>query len=202
MEKFYLEEPSLERENEAIQYISEHNEFNSNINGTGSLDKYFDNYEGWLEKLQNDYNNPPEGKVPSKTYFLIRENDNKIIGMINIRLKLNERLSISGGHIGYGIRPTERQKGYNKINLYLGLVVCDEHGIENAMLTADVDNPASWKTMEALGGHCKEETIDPFDGEMIKNYEINVKDSLEKNKDVYEKYISEKGGIYEKNNRR
>ncbi len=65
-----------------------------------------------------------EEKVPARTYFLIRCSDNKIIGMINIRLSLNEKLKKYGGHIGYSIRPTERGKGYNKINLYLGLKDC------------------------------------------------------------------------------
>lgn len=67
-----------------------------------------------------------EEKVPARTYFLIRCSDNKIIGMINIRLSLNEKLKKYGGHIGYSIRPTERGKGYNKINLYLGLKDCQE----------------------------------------------------------------------------
>ena len=65
-----------------------------------------------------------EEKVPARTYFLVRESDNKIIGMINIRLTLNKRLEECGGHIGYGIRPTERRKGYNKINLYQSWFDC------------------------------------------------------------------------------
>ena len=44
--------------------------------------------------------------------------------MINIRLALNESLKKYGGNIGYCIRPVERGKGYNKINLYLGLKIC------------------------------------------------------------------------------
>ena len=106
-----------------------------------------------LDKLEKDYTmTPSEERVPARTYFLVRESDNKIVGMINIRTALNERLSKFGGHIGYGIRPTERGKGYNKVNLYLGLKVCNEYGIEIVFMDADLDNPASWKTMEALGG--------------------------------------------------
>ena len=66
--------------------------YNSNINGAGGLHRYLDNYEGWLIKLEEDYvREPNEEKVPSRTYFLVRESDNRIVGMINIRLKLNER---------------------------------------------------------------------------------------------------------------
>ena len=57
-----------------------------------------------------------EEKVPAETYFLVRKRDNKIVGMINIRLQLHEKLKEFGGNIGYSIRPTERRKGYNKIN--------------------------------------------------------------------------------------
>lgn len=127
MERFYFEEPSIDRKEEAINYINEFYQYNSDINGVGGLHRYLDNYEGWLEKLEEDYTRiPNEEKVPSRTYFLVRESDNRIIGMINIRLALNEKLSKSGGHIGYSIRPSERRKGYNKINLYLGLKVCDD----------------------------------------------------------------------------
>ena len=60
--------------------------------------------------------------VPATTYFTIRESDNKIIGMINFKHYLNEYLRNFGGHIGYVIRPTERRKGYAKIQLYLVLL--------------------------------------------------------------------------------
>ena len=190
MEKFYLEVPSIKRKNDAIEYIEEHYKYKSNINGCGSLDDYIDNYEYWLQKLEEDYKRVPnEEKVPSRTYFLIRENDNKIIGMINIRLTLNERLSKFGGHIGYGIRPTERGKGYNKINLYLGLKVCDEYGIDKVFLDADLNNPASWKTMEALGGiRVKEYYEDMYFNGTVVDYSIDVKKSLETYNNIYEQY--------------
>ena len=84
------------------------------------------------------------------TIFFVRINDNKIIGMINIRLALNERLKKIGGNIGYCIRPTERGNGYNKINLYLGLKICQKYGIKEVLLDADKDNPASWRTTVSL----------------------------------------------------
>ena len=131
MEKFYFEVPSIERKHEAIEYICEHKSAGSNINGSGSLDKYIDNYEGWLEKLEQDrVRIPDEHRVPAETYFLIREEDNKIVGMINIRLCLNEFLSKFGGHIGYGIKPTERRQGYAKIQLYLTLIEATKLGID------------------------------------------------------------------------
>ena len=55
MERFYLEEPSMKRKNEAIEYINEHYQYNSNINGSGCLDDYLEekSYEEWLKFLKN-----------------------------------------------------------------------------------------------------------------------------------------------------
>ena len=55
MERFYLEEPSLERKDEIIGYLDEFVKYNSNINGTGSLDKIYDGYtfEEALERCLN-----------------------------------------------------------------------------------------------------------------------------------------------------
>ena len=44
--------------------------------------------------------------------MLVRENDQKIVGMVNIRHSLNAYLERCGGHIGVSIVPSERHKGY------------------------------------------------------------------------------------------
>ena len=194
MEKFYLEIPTMKRKDDAIAYINEHYLYGSNINGSGSLNKYTDHYDLWLEKLERDYNYiPDEERVPSRTYFLIRENDDKIIGMINIRLTLNKKLSKFGGHIGYGIRPTERGNGYNKINLYLGLKVCNKFGIDKVFMDADLDNPASWRTMEALGGVRVNEYFDSENENcVVVDYNIDVNNSLKTYSEIYEQFVSNK----------
>ena len=193
MEYLYYEVPSLSRKEEAIEYIKEHHEYNSRINGSGGLDKYIDDYEGWLQKLE-DNKHPTVDRVPALTYFLVRESDNKIIGMVNIRLYLNESLRREGGHIGYGIRPTERRKGYNKINLYLGLIEAKKIGLDKVMLDCDVENLGSSKTMEALGGKLERTEIDSYDGILTSVYWINVDESLEKYKDEYDNFIDKSYG--------
>lgn len=193
MDKFKFEIPTKEREQDAIDFINEFYEYNSDINGTGGLQRYLDNYDGWLEKLEEDYKRiPNEEKVPARTYFLVRESDNEIVGMINIRLALNERLKKYGGHIGYCIRPTERGKGYNKINLYLGLKICKEHGIKEVFMDADKENPASWKTMESLGGkNIREYYDDEYAHCVVKDYTINVDNAIEENRKKYEHLLSD-----------
>ena len=180
MERLRFEVPGPARKEDAAAYIREFHAFGSAINGTGGLNRYLDDYEGWLEKLNADYaREPDEEKVPARTYFLVREGDGRIVGMINIRLALNERLRRYGGHIGYSIRPTERGKGYNKINLYLGLKVCARYGIESVLLDADLDNPASWRTMEALGGVRVRKYFDDREARCtVVDYRIDVKKAL------------------------
>ncbi len=186
MERFYFEVPGPERKEDAAAYVREFYAYGSDINGTGGLHRYLDDYEGWLEKLEKDrVREPDEEKVPARTYFLVRESDRSIVGMINVRLALNGKLRRFGGHIGYSIRPTERGKGYNRINLYLGLKVCARYGIETAFLDADLDNPASWRTMEALGG---ERIRTYYDGEfahcMMVDYRIDVKKALQEHAEL------------------
>ena len=192
MDKLKFEVPSINRKQDAIDYINEFYQYNSEINGTGGLDRYIEDYEGWLEKLEKDYTMiPSEERVPARTYFLVRESDNRIVGMINIRLALNERLKKYDGHIGYSIRPTERQKGYNKVNLYLALEVCQQHGIKEVFMDCDKDNPASAKTMQSLGGKLIREYYDDENAKcIVQDYIIDVDKALENYKDIYCPLIS------------
>ena len=144
MERFYLEKPSTERKNEIVEYLNEFIEYKSDINGTGSLDKIFEGYtfEQALDRCLNMEKNEyaeKVGRCPGKTFLLIREEDNKIVGTISVRWNLNQEMLNFGGHIGYGIRPTERRKGYNKINLYLGIIEAKKLGLEKVMLDCDVN---------------------------------------------------------------
>lgn len=182
--------PSMEYKEDSINYIKEHYECNSEIHGVSGLNRYLEDYEGWLEKLECYRSiEPNEELVPSESYLLVREEDNKVVGMINLRLVLNESLKKFGGHIGYGIRPSERRKGYNKVNLYLILKRCCELGLEEVLLDCSINNPGSYKTMESLGGV----RIDKYYNEeygWCYRYSINVLESVNKYRDSYEPMVS------------
>lgn len=187
VELFRHEAPTIERKKDAIKYIKEFYKYKSNVNGAGGLDRYLNDYKGWLKHLEMRRNTiPNEESVPSETYFLVRCNDNKIVGMINIRLALNEALRNGAGHIGYSIRPTERRKGYNKINLYLALKRCDECGIEEVLMDCDKENPASARTMLALGGVLIKERENKEANRIEQVFTIDVKKSLRENAKKYE----------------
>lgn len=120
MERFYLEIPSIERKNEIIDYINELVLYNSDINGIEILAKILDGYtfEQALEYCLNLGNKEYAkriGKCQVRTFLLIRENDNRVVGALNIRLSLSGKMKKFDGNIGYGIRPTERKKDIIKL---------------------------------------------------------------------------------------
>lgn len=191
MDRLKLEFPTLARKEDAIEYIKEFDADGSRLDGTNRLKQYINDYPSWLKRLDEDLKREPgEDRVPAETYFLVRESDNKIVGMINIRLTLNHNLWNFGGHIGYSIRPSERRKGYNKINLYLALCICEKHGIEVVLLDCAKDNLGSSKTMRALGGKMIYEYFDSEENIVIQNYVIDVEKSLAENKERFAEMIA------------
>lgn len=189
MEKFRLVRPHEGLEKQALEYAKEflaHGK-TDHIDGGGGLDRYLDDYGGWLNKLAADRQRvSDEERVRAETFFLMksdaqtgrlwRNNNEQLVGMINIRLELNEALWQFGGHIGYGIRPSARNKGYNKINLYLALNFCMLNGLSAVLLECDKHNIGSAKTMKALGGKLvSTHPLKPEPGETIRErYFIDV----------------------------
>ncbi len=194
MEKFYFEKPSLERKEEIKEYLDEFIKYGSDINGSGGLDKIYDGLtiEEAIEKclkMEDKAYAESIGKVSSSTYLMIRESDDKLVGICNIRHYLNDYLRKVGGHIGYGVRPTERRKGYNKIQLYYALLEAQKLGIDSVMLDCIDTNVGSEKTIQALGGVFDSEYYDEGYNANLRNYWINVDESIEKYKDIYGQYI-------------
>lgn len=173
MDKIILVKPDLSYADEIIKYKEESLAESPIINGSAGLDR-FSSIEIWFEELKKRSceDTVPKGLVPSSTYLAVREKDNYIVGMIDIRHYLNEYLTQVGGHIGYGVRKTERNKGYAKQMLKLALEKCKELKIKKVLITCDEDNIASEKVI--LSANAKLEDIRNVDGENKKRFWIEL----------------------------
>lgn len=109
----------------------------------------------------------PEGHVPC-TFMFAFDEENQIIGRTSIRHQLTEFLMHEAGHIGYGVLPEFRRRGYATEILKQSIRYCkNELGINQILVTCDDDNIASWKTIEKNGGVLENKVIRKADGKTI-----------------------------------
>ena len=117
----------------------------------------------------------PEKYTLSDTYFALNEEDNEVVGVINIRHTLvTEELAEFGGHIGYSIRPKYRGMGYGKEMLRLALEKCSILGINNVLISCEESNIVSEKVILANGGVFEKLVFSSERGKIYKKHWINL----------------------------
>ncbi|MBO0778517.1 MAG: GNAT family N-acetyltransferase [Ktedonobacteraceae bacterium] len=111
-----------------------------------------ENFEQFLQKelAQRNPGRTMPGRVPQVDFWLI--DNHEYIGLLSVRLVLNDFLLRIGGNIGYQIRPSRRRRGYGKEILRLGLQKARELGVPRALVTCDENNIGSKKVIEYNGG--------------------------------------------------
>lgn len=112
--------------------------------------------------------------MPATLFLGVRKSDNKVIGTIQIRHKLNESLLKNGGHIGDGVRPSERRKGYATEMIRLALEECKKIGIDRVLMVCYKDNIGSRKSIINNGGVLENE-LPAEDGKIDQRYWISLK---------------------------
>ena len=115
----------------------------------------------------------PQGFVPDSTFFLLDEERNRLLGAVNIRHYLNDHLLKVGGHIGDGIRPSERRKGYASEMIRLALIECKKLGIDRVLICCNSDNIGSKKSILNNGGVLENIVMD--EGKPMERYWIDNK---------------------------
>ena len=100
---------------------------------------------------QRDPDTPRPRQFVAFTELWMAEGD-EYVGRISVRHELNELLFSWGGHVGYAVRPSARGRGLAGSALLQMLDVCDELGIDPVLITCDVDNEPSRRTIESAGG--------------------------------------------------
>ena len=135
-------------------------------------EQYFDEMIERVEEVEKGVN---LGEYASSTtYWLYDEENNKILGASNLRHYLTQEGLKTWGHIGYGIRPSERNKGYATKLLKLTLIEAKNISVDKVLLGAYTGNIASWKVMEKCNGKYENTVIEEETGLPIKRYWIET----------------------------
>ena len=148
------------------EYMQEHYD-NGETSISASLGLSVSDYSDWVEKIWSNASVGDDEWGKSLTYLCFDEA--KLIGLLNIRYDLPKNLLEKYGHIGYGVRPSERRKGYATAMLRCALSICKEKGLKQVILGCYKDNFASAATIQRSGGVLFAET-DNYTNEKISQY--------------------------------
>ena len=168
-----LIEPTMEYDKQIQAFRQEFLAIEGSMDGCGSL-RRFDRTQDWInqvESLKKPETTPPH-LVPCTQYLYVRESDDKVVGVIQIRHFFNEYLEKYAGHIGYSVCPSERRKGYGTQMLQLVLPQCKALGIDRVLVCCAQGNEGSRRTILYNGGIYESTVYEPEKGVWLERYWI------------------------------
>lgn len=171
--EIYLVRPTIQLKEQALNYKEEHFKNGEKvINGSELLDQ-IESYEEWLSSvtLNTDPQTVNKNWVVTDTFFALRKNDDKIIGMIDLRHTLNDFLK-DFGHCGYSVRPSERKKGYATEMLRQLIGVAKKIGMAELQISVEKTNIGSIKVIEKNGGVYERSFT--YENELADIYKISI----------------------------
>lgn len=173
MEAIRLTIPTGEYLDQVWDYRQECLDAGSHMDGCGPL-RQAGSPSVWLANVISDMDPAalPEGRVQATQFLAVRESDNKVVSMIQVRHSFNEYLEKNAGNIGYSTRPSERRKGYATETLRLTLPFCREIGLDKVLISCEPGNPASRRTILANGGVYESTVHEPGKGIDLERYWI------------------------------
>jgi predicted acetyltransferase len=126
-------------------------------------------FDSYLKGFDDEEKGLP-GFVPATTLFGLDTEKDAFVGAVNIRHRLNDALLFNGGHIGDGVRPSERRKGYATKMVALALEECRKINLDRVLMVCDKQNIASAKSILKNGGVLENEI--EVDGKIEQRYWI------------------------------
>ena len=169
--------PTMEYEKEIQDYRQEFLTHGGDMDGCLSL-RRMNNISEWIKQVE-DFSSPdscPKEYVPQTQFICVRESDNKVVGVSQIRHYFNEFLEKYGGHIGYSVCHSERKKGYATQMLKMILPTCRELGLGKILITCLQENEASRRVIENNGGVFESTVYEPDEAVYLERYWINLSD--------------------------
>ncbi len=145
-----LRRPEIRDKDKIISYAEE---FNYDICGGGKFNELKErDFDAVLNKIRDEEAGiVDEGRVPA-TQFLYLDDDENLIGMIQLRHGLTDYLLNYAGHIGYSISPKFRKKGHGSNMLKACLCEARKLGLERVLVTCGDWNKGSRGVIENNGG--------------------------------------------------
>ena len=187
MEEFILIRPTSEYAGQISDYRQEFLDVGDSMDGCGPL-RRIEDPEEYIKICADceDTKTVPAHLVPATQFMLVRKEDNKVLGFLQVRHEFNDYLSQFGGHIGYSVRPSERRKGYAKEMLKMALPFCKGIGLNKVLITCVDGNIASEKTILENGGEYESTVYEPERKVYLKRFWVKTK------KDFFEEILQTK----------
>lgn len=160
--------PTEENRNDVLDFYKEFEEYGDECIGFGNRN----NYDLWLREMQNRHTgrNLPEGYVRENFYLCY--NGEKLVGVFSLKFELTEFLLNFGGHVGYAVRPTQRNAGIATQMLKKGLELAKQFGFDKILCVCNEDNYASEKVILNNGGVFENRLYDSDENVFVKRYWI------------------------------
>jgi predicted acetyltransferase len=128
-------------------------------------------YRSFLNQLKKDATGldlGPEREM--QIAYWLRDESDELLGAIRFRPKLSDALYADGGHVGYDVRPSVRNKGIATRMLSLMIEKARRLGYERLLLMCAFDNAASGRVMAKCGGILESIVFSRSEGKFVRRF--------------------------------
>lgn len=171
-----LIKPTYDLHSEFLELVAEYQQTSEfRMFDQNNLTLIYENFSDYIQHLENNSKgiNLKPGFVPATNFWLVM-NSKIILGESQLRHWLVPTLEHRGGHIGYMIRPSQRNKGYGTKILAMTLEKARNMGLSRVLLTCDRDNLASVRVIQKNQGKLTSEGFIENSEKVIFRYWIDL----------------------------